>query len=115
MSGYTYQRILAKARVTIDHDTIRQWAEDRSTAPATVSTSADGDDAGILRIALDEVAPYLRVVTWDAWFKRFEEKRLLFAFRDDRQDGGLSRYYKLVSEHAYREACAAFGKQPRGL
>jgi hypothetical protein len=35
---------------TTDHDVIRLWAEARNGKPATVKGTADGDEAGLLRI-----------------------------------------------------------------
>jgi hypothetical protein len=41
---------MAQAKRTIDHETIKQWVEERGGCPAQVKGSGSGDDPGNLRI-----------------------------------------------------------------
>ena len=95
------------SKVTIDHDEIRRWAEERGGKPATVKgTESGGEEAGVLRIdfpggeeeRLDEIA-------WDEWFKKFDEENLAFLYQEQVKSGDESRFFKLVK----RETAASRG------
>jgi hypothetical protein len=86
----------SSAHLTTDHDAIRRWAEQRGGTPARVkSTGRGAGDSGILRIDLpgDGPDPNLEPITWDEWFKAFDENGLAFLYEQDDN----SRFYKLVS------------------
>jgi hypothetical protein len=85
---------------TTNHDEIRRWAEERGGKPATVgATAGGGDDAGILRIRFPGVGDddALEDISWDAFFDKFEEKRLVFLYQEETKGGGTSRFFKFVS------------------
>jgi hypothetical protein len=88
---------VAESKTTTDHDEIRRWAESRGGKPAHVAETGAGDDPGILRIDFDEPGSddddRLEEMSWDEWFKAFDENRLAFLYQDD----GDSRFNKLVS------------------
>jgi len=74
--------VSAATRIT-DHDTIRRWAEERDGHPATVATTREGDDAGILRIDFEGTeAEGLERISWEQFFRTFEESRLAFLSQD---------------------------------
>ncbi len=86
----------SSAKLTTDHATIRRWVEERGGTPARVKGTGDGGgDPGILRIDLpgDGPDPNLEAISWDEWFKAFEDNRLAFLYEDDRE----SHFNKLVS------------------
>src|SRR3954464_10633574 len=81
------------------HDEIRRGPEERGGKPATVKgTESGGEDAGILRIdfpggeedRLDEIS-------WDDWFRKFDEENLAFLYQEQVKSGDESRFFKLVN------------------
>ena len=88
-----------ETKVTTDHDEIRKWAEPRGARPATVKGTADGDEAGVLRLDFPGYSgeDRLEPISWDEWFKKFDEKNLAFLYQDETREGAESRFFKLVS------------------
>ncbi len=90
------------AQKTTDHDFIRRWAEERGGRPARVAETAPGKSegrkgsGGILRIDFDPPDETLEPISWDEFFKIFEENRLAFLYQDRTADGHLSRFAKFV-------------------
>ncbi len=88
------------SKSTTDHDVIREWVERRGGIPATVEDTGNrGEDAGILRIMFpghgsDE---NLSEIDWDQFFDKFDDADLAFVYQEKTQDGGTSRFCKLVS------------------
>jgi hypothetical protein len=90
--------VASKTRSTTDHDEIRRWVEAHGGRPATVRGTAEGDDAGVLRIDFPGGAgeDSLEPVSWDEWFQKFEEKGLAFVYQQERPDGEESTFFRLV-------------------
>src|SRR4051794_39618419 len=89
------RRATQSAKRTTDHETIRRWAEQRGGGPARVKdTGNQAGDPGILRIDLpgDGPDPNLEPISWEEWFRAFDENRLAFLYEDEPQ----SRFNKLV-------------------
>ena len=85
-------------QTTTDHDTIKKWAEARNGHPATVESTADGDEAGILRIEFEQGdSDDLKEISWEEFFSKFEEENLAFLYQEETSDGETSRFFKLVS------------------
>ncbi len=51
------------------------------------------DDAGILRIDFQDPDDKLEEISWDDWFRAFDENNLAFLYEDE----GDSRFNKLVN------------------
>jgi hypothetical protein len=87
-----------ESKTTTDHDEIRRWAEERGGKPARVKgTEAGDDDAGILRIDFPGgEEDRLEEISWDEWFKKFDEENLAFLYQDEVKSGDESRFFKLV-------------------
>ena len=92
------------AQTTTDHDTIRQWVEERGGWPATVERTARGGSAGILRIDFPGFSGEgsLRKISWDDWFEKFDESNLAFLYVDETLQGDCSRFFKLVNRSGSR-------------
>lgn len=90
------------SHTTTDHQVIRQWVEERDGKPACVKGTGDSDDAGLLRIDLPGYSgeDSLEPISWDAFFKKFDESKLAFAYQDNMADGRKSNFNKLVSREA---------------
>ena len=85
---------------TTDHAKIRQWAEARNGKPARVQGTGDADDAGLLRIDFPEEhedEEELEEITWDEFFEKFDEKRLVFVYQEKTAAGSPSRFNKFVN------------------
>ncbi len=87
----------ASAKTTTDHDTIRQWAEERDGRPAAVRATHSSGDAGILRIDFPgNESEGLQEISWEEFFDKFEQEKLAFLYQDKTGGGETSRFFKLV-------------------
>ena len=87
---------------TTDHDTIREWAEERGGHPARVEGTGDGDGDGLLRIDIedgddDDEDENLEQISWDEFFEAFEENDLAFLYQEETSDDDASYFSKFVS------------------
>jgi len=87
---------MSDARVTTDHAEIRRWAEKRGGHPATVKATSADSQAGILRLDFDPKDEGLKGVSWDEFFRKFDEEKLAFLHQDKTADGKMSRFHKFV-------------------
>lgn len=85
-------------RRTVDHDTIRRWAEERSAFPVHAVAPLDRGDPRTLRIRVPGKRMRTRVepIQWHEWFERFDEQRFAFVFEDRAPDGKPSVTNRLV-------------------
>jgi hypothetical protein len=92
---------MSAAKVTIDHDEIKRWADKRGGHPAHVKRGSNKDDLGILRIDFDGYSgeDTLERVEWDEWFEAFEANELAFLHQDQTEEHKLSRFSKLISRN----------------
>ncbi len=83
---------------TTDHEKIRAWVEARGGSPATVKGSGGPELVGILRIDFPGYTgkTTLEKISWEDFFKKFEERGLAFLCQDTTVDGALSRFWKLI-------------------
>jgi hypothetical protein len=84
-----------RSLVTTHHEVIKQWAEDRNATPATVSGTEHDDHLGVLRFDFGGDSMDLQHVSWDEWFKTFDERRLNFIYQEQRTDGTDSNFFRL--------------------
>ncbi|HET8580890.1 MAG TPA: hypothetical protein VFL98_00265 [Candidatus Paceibacterota bacterium] len=86
------------AQRTKDHDTIRAWVEDRGGRPSVVKSTHDSPEGGgILRIDFEEPDDSLEEISWDEFFRIFDERGLEFLYQDEKGDGETSTFFKFVS------------------
>lgn len=88
------------SKTTKDHSTIKSWTEERDGKPAVVeSTSNSGKSGGLLRINFPGYAEdNLKNISWEEFFRIFDENNLQFLYQEKTKDGGESRFFKFVSE-----------------
>jgi hypothetical protein len=88
-----------ESRVTTDHETIRKWAESRGGKPATVKSTAKDNEPGLLRIDFPgfKGGGSLEEISWDQFFKKFDENNLAFLYQEQTSEGKESRFFKFVS------------------
>jgi hypothetical protein len=95
-----------ESKVTTDHVEIRQWAEERGGKPASIEgTERGNEEAGLLRIDFPGGAgdPPLNRITWEDFFKKFDEADLAMVYQAEKADGSPSFFCKFIS----RESAAA--------
>ena len=83
------------AKRTTDHDRIREWVEARMGRPSVVESTWDGN-SGLLRIDFGEPDEALTELSWDDFFRIFDESGVEFLFQEEAVDGSTSRFYKFV-------------------
>jgi len=84
---------------THDHNKIKKWTEDRGGVPAVVKDTSTSDAEGVLRIHFHENSDSnseLEEISWDDFFKNFEENKLDFLYQDKKSDGEHSTFHKFV-------------------
>jgi len=83
-----------EAKRTTDRNEIRRWAERGGGHPAMV------EGTEILRIDFDEPGDgkdeALRRVSWDEFFRVFDDREVEFLYQEYTQDGKPSRFSKFV-------------------
>jgi hypothetical protein len=85
-----------RSLVTRNHDVIKQWAEARNATPATVPGTEHGDHLGVLRFDFPGYGGKdLEHVSWDEWFKTFDERNLNFIYQEHKSDGADSNFFRL--------------------
>jgi hypothetical protein len=83
---------MAQAIRTHDHEKIRKWVEERGGSPSVVKATEDKSGGGLLRIDFGEKEDSLDPISWDEFFKVFDERNLDFLYQDE----GDSRFFKFV-------------------
>jgi hypothetical protein len=86
------------SHVTIDHEEIRQWAEQRCGRPSMVTGTGEVGHAGILRIDFPGYAGRgtLEPISWDEFFDKFEENKLALVY-SAHAHGHRSNFNKLIA------------------
>jgi hypothetical protein len=84
----------------VDHDEIREWAEERGARPACVRGTGNKDDVGMIRLDFPGYTgeESLEEVSWDEWFEKFDERGLALLVQDNTAGGQRSNFNKLVSQ-----------------
>ena len=90
---------MSSSMTTTNHDEIRKWAEARGGKPATVKRTESNGEAGVLRIDFPGYSgsDSLEEISWEEFFKKFDEKQLAFLYQEKTSSGEQSRFFKLVS------------------
>lgn len=88
-----------ETKFTEDHDEIRRWVEERGGQPARVK------DSNLLRIDYPGFSGEgtLEPISWNEFFKIFDENNLIFLYQDETKDGGQSRFSKFVDRDSVEE------------
>ncbi len=94
-----------EAKVTTDHEEIKQWVEERGGHPARVKGTEKGDGGGLLRIDYPGFSgeDTLEVITWDEFFEAFDNNDLAFLYQEETKGGKESRFSKLISRDSANE------------
>jgi hypothetical protein len=86
------------SHVTINHEEIRQWAEQRCGRPSMVTGTGEEGHAGILRIDFPGYGGRgtLEPISWDEFFEKFEENKLALVY-SAHAHGHRSNFNKLIA------------------
>jgi hypothetical protein len=98
------------SKTTTDHEAIRGWVEERGGWPAEVEATAGTEGrTGIIRIDFPGFSGEgtLRRISWDEWFRKFDEASLAFVYEDATAGGERSSFNELVA----RETAKAEGRR----
>ncbi|WP_188193187.1 hypothetical protein [Nonomuraea sp. SYSU D8015] len=91
-----------RSLITTDHEVIRHWAEERDAHPAKVPGTEHEGRPGVLRFDFPGYGGEdLEEISWDDWFRTFDERELNFIFQEHKKDGSQSNFFRL--ESPYRE------------
>ena len=81
---------------TRSHEVIQHWVEERGGTPATVPGTEHGDHLGVLRFDFPGYGGRkLEQVSWDDWFKPFDERELVFLYQEHKSNGDQSTFFRL--------------------
>lgn len=99
-----------QSKTTTDHDEIRKWAEARGGQPAHVKGTGDQKDVGMIRLDFPGYSgkDSLEPISWEEWFRKFDERNLALLFQETTAGGEKSNFNKLVSRET-----AEHGKENR--
>jgi hypothetical protein len=90
---------------TRSHEVIRAWAEERSGVPVTVPGTEHDDHLGVMRFDFtedgdkDQGGSRLQEVGWEAFFRTFDERELVFLYQEQKADGTPSNFFRFDNPH----------------
>jgi hypothetical protein len=107
--------VSTKSKVTTNHEEIRRWASARGGYPTAISIPKRGDTAGLIRISFpgDREQGSRDEISWDEWFKKFDEAELALLYQEHTAGGEHSNFNKLVSRESVDEVEFAVGGKGR--
>lgn len=92
---------MASSKRTIDHEEIKRWAEERGARPSKVKGTGKKGDPGLLRINFPDYAEKrLEDISWDEFFDKFEENNLSLLYQEEKSNGEVSNFSKLIKRSA---------------
>ena len=87
---------MSAAQKTTDHKAIQRWVESRGGRPSRVASTGEEGEGGILLIDFGEKEPSLEEISWEEFFRTFEDRHLAFLYQDEAGKGGKSRFFKFI-------------------
>ncbi|WFU06495.1 hypothetical protein QA648_25665 (plasmid) [Rhizobium sp. CB3171] len=87
---------MSASQTTTEHDKIRNWVKARNGRPARVKGAKKG---GILRIDFGRPEETLEEISWEEFFRIFDENELAFLYQEKTESGDKSWFTKFVSRH----------------
>jgi hypothetical protein len=90
----------SSSQTTTDLKVIQKWAEEREGKPSRVKSTADDKGGGVLRIDFPGYSggDSLEEISWEDWYKTFQERKLEFLYQDHTAGGKESRFFKLINK-----------------
>jgi hypothetical protein len=86
-------------RTTTDHEEIQRWAEERGAEPAEVGRTERDGETGVIRLDFPGYsgARSLKRISWDEWFRKFDDSGLALVYQERTAGGQRSNFNKLVA------------------
>ena len=102
---------MSEAKTTTDHTQIKQWVEERGGHPARVKGTDEKGSAGVLVIDYPRYSgtQTLKTISWEDFFRGFEENKLAFLYQDGTEAGDYSRFSKLINRDSGEKNSRAVG------
>jgi ferritin-like metal-binding protein YciE len=93
------------AHPLIDHDEIRQWAEQREGQPSCVRGTGGRGDVGMIRLDFPGYSgeKSLEPISWDEWFEEFDKRNLALIVQETTSGGEQSNFNKLVKRESVEQ------------
>jgi hypothetical protein len=83
---------------TRNRELIQHWAKEREAQPATVPGTEHEGRPGVLRFDFPGYGgESLKPVSWDDWFKTFDDRKLVFLFQEHMKNGNQSNFFHMDS------------------
>ena len=103
------------SKVTTDHGEIRRWAEERGATPAAVIVTENDDDPSMIGLDFPGYSGEgsLEQISWDEWFKKFNEHNLVLLYQEHTAGGEKSNFNKIISRETAEEVNSAVGGKGR--
>lgn len=97
-------------RITIDHSTIKRWAEENNGRPQKIPDTKGGKDTLALRIDFPGKVDDLYLgdpnpsvdITWEEFFDFFEKEKLAFVY-DPKPEGDKSWDYHFIKRNHVKD------------
>ena len=94
---------MSDSKRTHDQKEIRQWAEKRDGIPAKIKDTGKAADEGVLRIHFpkkSENDDRFEQISWEEFFRNFDENNLDLLYQDQKADGETSTFHKFVERES---------------
>ncbi|HEY8400603.1 MAG TPA: hypothetical protein VIK89_05040 [Cytophagaceae bacterium] len=89
-----------ETRITSDHNKIKQWAEERNARPACYKCS--NGNSLLMFCFPGETEMAVAKLSWEDFFKKFEELNLAFLYQERNIHGKKSRFNSFISKEAIK-------------
>lgn len=99
------------AQITRDHETIKNWIEERGGSPSAVKGTKGKKGSETLRVDFPGYSGQGRLekLSWEEFFDTFDKEELGFLYQDKTRDGQTSKFFKFVA--ADEETESRFGSR----
>ena len=91
---------MSTSATTHDHKKIQEWAKEREGIPSKIKNTGKEDDDGVLRIHFPKHSASddrFEEISWEDFFKNFDENDLDLLYQDKKADGEISTFHKFVA------------------
>ncbi|HEY8521931.1 MAG TPA: hypothetical protein VIN61_17800 [Gammaproteobacteria bacterium] len=87
------QTLATRSREVIEH-----WAKERGAKPAT-TPGGNTEQPRVLRFDFPGYDDRLEEVSWEAWYRAFDERDLVFLYQEHLKSGQQSNFFRFDSPH----------------
>ncbi|OFZ80635.1 MAG: hypothetical protein A2603_10870 [Bdellovibrionales bacterium RIFOXYD1_FULL_55_31] len=92
------------SKMTTNRNEIIKWAEARGAKPTRIKGTGGRNDIGMIRLDFPGYsgAKSLEPISWDQFFKKFDESNLALVYREKTAGGERSNFNKLIGRETVR-------------